>query len=196
MQYSIYNDNMIKTNSFLTDNLIRSSHFPSTVRTPPNRLKYYFIGELTKRIKPQFDSIITTPSIKMTKNKTLNNFRYNDSHKIKVKKYNPKSTKFPSLFNKHMENRKFNEWPYKRNIKLVKNNIKHKYNLCCKELNFPYNKPKLCNPNIINYNNCLIKKNDDFDKIQNSRKNRLFLKSFTKLHLLIDKSKNEKRAND
>ena len=152
MQYSIYNDNIIKTNSFLTDNLIRSSHFPSTVRTPPNRLKYYFIGELTKRIKPQFDSNITTPSIKMTKNKTLNNFRYNDSHKIKVKKYNPKSTIFPSLFNKYMENRNFNEWPYKRNIKLVKNNIKHKYNLCCKELNFPYNKPKLCNPNIINYN--------------------------------------------
>ena len=198
MQYSIYNDNIIKTKSFITKNLLKSSHFPSTVRSTPNSFKNYFIGELTKRIKPHFDSNITTTSISIQKNKTINNFRYNnDSHKIKVKKYNPKSyNNFTSLINNKIERRKYNEWPYKRNIKLVKNNLKHKYNLSYKELIFSYNKPKLINPNIINYNNILIKKNENFDSVQNSAKKRLFLKSFSKLQLLINKSQNDKKVNN
>ena len=197
MQFSIYNDNIIKTKSFITKNLMKSSHFPSTIRATPNRFKNYFIGELTKRIKPQFDTIITTDSINIKKNKSLNNFRYStENHKINVKKYNPKSINFPSLFNNKTERKKYSERPYKRNIKLIKNNLKQKFRMCCKELNFPYNKPKLINPNIINYNNLLIKKNDNFDTVQNSIKKRLFLKSFTKLQLLINKSQNDKKVND
>ncbi len=197
MQYSIYNDNIIKTKSFIIKNLMKSSHFPSTIRPTPNCFKNFFIGELTKRKKPQFDSIITTDSINIKKNKTLNNFRYNtEGHKIKIKKFNPKSMNFPSLFNNKTEKKKYRERPYKYNIKLIKNNLQHKFNLCCKELNFPYKKPTLNNPNIINYNNFLIKNNNNFDTIQNSIKKRLFLKSFTKLHLLINKSQNDKKVND
>ncbi len=197
MQYSIYNDNIIKTKSFLTKNLMKSSHFPSTIRSTPNCFKKYFIGELTKRIKPQFDNIITTDSIDIKKNKTFNNFRYNtENHKIRVKKYNPKSINFPFLFNNKTERKKYSEKTYKKNIKLVKNKLKNKFNLCCKELNFPYTKPKLNNPNIINYNNFSIKNNDNFDKIQNNIRKRLFLKSFAKLHLLINKSQNDKKVNE
>ena len=63
MHFSIYNDNRIDTKSFIATNLIKSSHFPWTVRTPPNCYKNYFIGELTKRVKPRFDIDLTNSSI-------------------------------------------------------------------------------------------------------------------------------------
>ena len=52
----------------------------------------------------------------------------------------------------------------------------------------------MINPNIINYNKLLIynNKNKNLQTIQNSRKNRLFLKSFTKFQLLIDKPNTNK----
>ena len=139
MYYSIYNDNKINTSTFYTENLIKYVHFPSTVRTPPNRLKNYFIGELTKKIKPQFDSIITTSSTSIQKNKTLNNFRYNNnsSHKIKQKKFNFKSDNFPLLIHRSLPNNSINGWSNTKNIKLVKNDYKNKYDLYYKELIFP-----------------------------------------------------------
>lgn len=197
MYYSIYNDNKINTNTFYTENLIKLVHFPSTVRTPPNRLKNYFIGELTKKIKPQFDSIITTSSITLPKNKTFHNFRYNNSsHKIKQKKFNFKSDNFPLLIHRSLPNKSINGWSNTKNIKIVKNDYKNKYDLYYKEIIFPYNKPKILNPNIINYNKSMIYKNPSFNTIKNNRKKRLFLKSFTRLHLLIDKSCNEKKVSE
>ena len=196
MHFSIYNDNQIKTSKFIFENLIKNAHFPSTVRTPPNRFKNYFIGELTHRIKPQFDSIETTSSITLPKNKTLNILKYSSSQKIKVKKYRCNSNNFPILTHKYKHN-KSNMSTNTRNIKLVKMNEKYTFDVYLKELNFPYCKPKLFNnPNIINYKKFLIHRNKDLNTIQNHRKKRLFLKSFTKLHLLIDKSKNEKKVNE
>ena len=72
-------------------------------------------------------------------------------------------------------------------------NEKYTFDVYLKELNFPYCKPKLFNnPNIINYKKFLIHKNKDLNTIQNHRKKRLFLKSFTKFQLLIDKSNTNK----
>ena len=195
MHYSIYNDKQISTSKFIYENLIKTAHFPSTIRTIPNRFRNYFIGELTHRIKPQFDSFETTSSITLPKNKTLNNLRYGSSQKIKVRKFRCKSNNFPILNNKFMHN-KSNMSTSTRNIKLVKMNDKYTYDVYFKELNFPYCKPKFWNPNIANYKKYLIPKNKDLKTIQNHRKKRLFLKSFTKLHLLIDKSKNEKKVNE
>ena len=165
------------------------------MRTPPNRFKNYFIGELTHRIKPQFDSIETTSSITLPKNKTINNLRYNNSSKIKVMKFKCKPNYFPSLIHRTIPI-KSGIWTKTRNIKLIKNNNRYNFDIFFKELNFPYCKPKLINSNIINYNKCLIHKNEGLNTIKNNRKKRLFLKSLTKLHDLIDKSKDEKKVNE
>ena len=197
MYYSIYNDNKINTNTFYTENLIKYVHFPSTVRTPPNRLKNYFIGELSKKIQPQFDSIKTTASVNLPQNKTLKNFKYNIIPcKIKQKNFDFKSDNFPSLIHKSLPNKSINGWSNTKHIKLVKNNYKYKHDLYYKELIFPYNKPKIINPNIINYKKFMVHKKQNFNTTQNNRKKRLFLKSFTKLHLLIDKSRNDKKVNE
>ena len=194
MHFSIYNDNRIDTKSFIATNLIKSSHFPWTVRTPPNCYKNYFIGELTNRVKPRFDIDLTNSSIFIPKNKTLNNFRHNHNGKNLINKSNSNSNNFPSLFSKTLSNNSINRGCNTRNIKLVKHNDKYNYNFYFKEICFSYNKPKMINPNIINYNKLLIynNKNKNLQTIQNSRKNRLFLKSFTKFQLLIDKPNTNK----
>lgn len=175
MHYSIYNDNIIKTDTFFTKNLLKYSHFPSTVRTPPNSCKNYFIGELKNRIKPNFDPILTT-SIKLTKNKTLNNDKY-------------KHNKMPKLI---LKNKTVNNWTNTKNIILMKNYplLNHRYNLNYLELCFPYCKPKLINHNIINnQNNEII--NNRYNTIinNNSKKKRLFMKTFHDFHILINKAK-------
>ena len=194
MHYSIYHDNIISTSRFITENLIKSAHFPSTVRTTPNRFKNYFIGELTHRIKPHFDSIETTSSGILPKSKTLNNFRYHYSYKIKVKKNDCTFTDFPKLIHRTLPSKSINGWTTTKNIRLVKNNDKYNFDIYYKELVFPYCKPKVINHNIINYNKLVIPKNKNFETIRNNKRKRLFLKSLTKLHLLINKSNEIKKS--
>ena len=196
MYFSIYNDNKISTSKFITDNLIKSVHFPSTVRTPPNRLKNYFIGELTHRTKPKFDSIETTCWVNIQKNKTLNNYRYNHSNKIKTKKYKCKSLNFPRLTHRTLPSRCINGWTNTKNIKLIKENNKYTYDIYVKDLNFPYCKPKLLNPNIINYNKLFIPNKKNLETIKSNRRKRLFLKSFTKMRLLINKSNSHRKVSE
>ena len=203
MHYSIYNDNKISTSKFMINNLLKSSHFPSCVRTPPNKYKNYFIGELVHRVEPRFDSKeIDFPS-DLPKSKTLNNFRYKTSNKISFKKYKCKSNKknnFPKLIKRTFNNRSINGWTNTKNIKLVKNNTNENdhnfYDLYIKDLDFPYCKPKYHNPFIINYRMLLSNKNKNFKTIQNSRRKRTFYKYFNKLHLLMDKANNEKKDNE
>ena len=200
MLCSIYNDNKISTSKFIFNNLLKSSHFPSSVRTPPNRFKNYFIGELTHRVEPHFDSIEINIPKTLPKMKTLNNFRYKTSDIIKVKKIKCISKHFPKLINRTLNNRSINGWTNTKNIKLTKNNINENdykyYDIYLKELDFPYCKPKLHNPNIINYKNLLLNKKKNLNTIQKNKKKRLFYKYFNKLHLLLDKAIDEKKVNE
>ena len=190
MYCSIYNDKKFETKKLFFKNLIKSYHFSSSVRTPPNKYHINFIGELNIRQKPHFDTLFTS-QMKNSHNsnfttKKNNNFSYKKRKKIKA-----------SLLPKLLINNNINNINSNKNKCVFTNRILNNEDIGIIDLNFPYCKPKLktSKSNIIIKNKYNIKnkylnlKNND--KTGNKKSNRLFFKSLSNFHQIINKIKKE-----
>ena len=186
MYSSIYNGKKLETKHLIYTNSIRYYHFSTTVRTPPNKYTNIFIGELKKHIKPKFDAT------------SINFYKKNikDKSDISTKK-NLKDEKISLpiiLLNKNNAN---NNISLKKKKVLLSNDcLNSKIGNGIIDLNFPYCKPNL---RISNSNLDLIYKdknkylnNNENKKLNLKKTYRLYNKSLTNIHQIINKSKNYK----
>ena len=190
MYFSIYNDNKFNTDKLFLKNLINSYHFSTTVRTPPNNYHNNFIGELKVRKKPKFD-ILFTNSLKKSQSSLIKN--KNDFSKNK--KIKRKTSDLPKLLtnNNIIKNYKSSK---KDKCLLTNEILTNGIDMGIINLHFPYCKPKLKNSNSnIFINNkykgkCLSTNNT---KKRNFKRHRLFLKSLSNFHQIINKSNINKK---
>ena len=191
MYCSIYNDKRFDTKKIFIKNLIKSSHFSSSVRTPPNKYHINYIGELKMRQEPHFD-ILFTSSIKQSDFST-NVKKMKHRNIIKIK-----SSLLPKLLlnkNNIINNTNTN------NDKCIFTNriLNNENNIGIIDLNFPYCKSKLKNSksNVILRNNKNNLKNKylnlkNIENNNNKKSNRLFLKTLSNFHQIINKIEKDK----
>ena len=188
MYYSIYNDKRFDTKKIFFKNLIKSYHFSSAVRTPPNKYHINFIGELKMRQEPHFD-ILFASSMKQS------DFSVNVKNKLKHKnKIKIKASLLPKL----LLNKKdiINNMNNKSNQCIFTNRIlNNDSNTGIVDLNFPYCKPKLKNSKsnvilrnkYINIKNKYLNLKNIGNNNNNMKSNRLFLKTLSNFHQIINK---------
>ena len=192
MYCSIYNDKRFDTKKIFLKNLIKSYHFSSAVRTPPNEYHINFIGELKNRQEPHFD-ILFASSMKQS------DFSVNVKNKLKHKsRIKIKASLLPKL----LLNKKdiINNMKNNNNKTIFTNRIlNNDGNIGIVDLNFPDSQPKLKNSksNVIlrnKYNN--IKKKylnlKNIGNNNNMKSNRLFLKTLSNFHQIINKINKDK----
>jgi hypothetical protein len=190
MYSSIYNDKRIDTKKFFYKNLISSYHFSSTVRTPPNEYKNNFVGELKKHIKPKFD--LTT--IYINKKSPIYSINCKSENSLK-RILKPKKKSLPKLLiNNNIINNSIN---FKKKKYILTTHGIHLGNtgvgIGIVDLNFPYCKPKLkCSNTNLNIRYKFKNLNSNKTDLVNLKKSeRLFIKSLTNIHQMLNKIKND-----
>ena len=202
MYFSIYNDKKFDISKIFLKNLINSYHFSNTVRTPPNRYQNNFIGELKGSKKPAHDTLFWST---IKKHKSSSSFRHKNCFSFNKRLTKKKVSDIPSLLsNNNNINYKTNK---RKNKCILTNEILNKDNdnngndIGIINLIFPYCKPKLK----YSHSNIYIKnknKNKNKNKFLrstyniNKTQNRLFMKSLSNFHQIINKSEFHKHKGD
>ena len=190
MYSSIYNDKRIDTKKFFYKNLISSYHFSSTVRTPPNEYRNNFVGELKKHIKPKFDF----STIFINKKSRIYSINCKSENSPKRKLF-PKKNSLPKLLiNNNMINNSIN---FKKKKYIFTTYCIHIGNtgvgIGIVDLNFPYCKPKLkCSHTNLNIRyKCKKFTSNKNDLVNLKKSERLFIKSLTNIHQMLNKIKDD-----
>ena len=195
MYSSIYNDKRIDTKKFFYKNLIRSYHFSSTVRTPPNEYRNNFVGELKKHIIPKFD--LTTIYANKKSSIYSINCKSENSPKKQLKQNKKSLPKL--LINNNIINNSIN---FKKKKYILTTDGIHIGNvgvgIGIVDLNFPYCKPKLksSNTNVTLRYKCKNFNSNKNDLINLKKSERLFIKSLANIHQMLNKIKNDSDRNN
>ena len=188
MHFSYYDNNKFDRNTLFFENLKKLPHFFSTVRTPPNKYHYNFIGELKSRNKPYYDTLFTNSFQKSPTIIISDKILYIHRKKIKQKSYN-----LPKIF---ITNHNYNSNNQNKNKIFFKNEINNGGDeLGFINLNFPYCKPmlKTSKTNVFINKKYKLKNKGlntvNIEKNDNKKGHRLFFKSFSNFHQIIKKIK-------
>ena len=186
MYFSIYNDKKFDISKLFFHNLINSYHFSNTVRTPPNRYKNYFMGELKGSKKP---NIIFHDILKKSQSTS---FKHKKALSFNKRLIRNKGADLPKLL---LGNRNINNYTYKKKNKCILTNeiLNNGNDMGIINLNFPYCKPKLKYSNsnlyINNRNKYRYISTNNVKKENYQKSNRLFMKSLSNFHQIINKSR-------